>query len=696
MRFDDDVLKGAARDNIAKIVIDRLRRANKFKCNDIIHQGKSFYDLSVRASMQYRREYTCEDKFKIQENFKTEATRYYGLTQIKVNATRAWKRDLVLNNFDSMMTVFPTPEPELDDESVKRVRIQAERRLLQLVSERGLHDLSMVFDENGKPYDGFEEFIRDQVVNLRKMEQARLKSLSLGAAERAKTRLTDMLVQSNFRQTYGSFSHDQILYGIGFMKFPDYRRVQTIKHSGRSVKPTYEVMPMFRHVPVFNMFPVGDGADLQTNTAVIEVSKISKIGLINLMNQDGYLEDEIKKVLDDFDPYTTTTDFESFTSIPSRNWLGIDSINLDPNDSNDNYWGSDDTIDILIHEGYLTGYDLNKAGITGYHSTDVVNATIVIAGGRTIRCTVNKAPMGFERSYFGVPFNRFGTNYWDVLGMGAMLYDTEYRINAILCMYEHNMNWASRPPLLSDVSLFRDVVSPDEITPGEVYEINNDAYKERVTDPLRPMAAVSAQYQLLYAQISQLLRQADEECGIPAFAYSAQDFGKASLGEYSQRMSNALRTIKDAALEEDNWLIEPAFEGMFNRIMQEDKEMAVGQDVKLQVRGLTGLLKDDIEKSAKQSVLGTLLTISQRPGLVSEETLQYAVRDFLADNGFPVDILGYDDPTIKLAVAESASSAGMTTPAAGNLVTQQVPQVDGRSGPIAQGAVANANGTINY
>src|SRR5699024_7930038 len=155
MRFDDDVLKGAARDNIAKIVIDRLRRANKFKCNDIIHQGKSFYDLSVRASMQYRREYTCEDKFKIQENFKTEATRYYGLTQIKVNATRAWKRDLVLNNFDSMMTVFPTPEPELDDESVKRVRIQAERRLLQLVSERGLHDLSMVFDENGKPYDGF-------------------------------------------------------------------------------------------------------------------------------------------------------------------------------------------------------------------------------------------------------------------------------------------------------------------------------------------------------------------------------------------------------------------------------------------------------------------------------------------------------------------------------------------------------------
>ena len=43
-----------------------------------------------------------------------------------------------------------------------------------------------------------------------------------------------------------------------------------------------------------------------------------------------------------------------------------------------------------------------------------------------------------------------------------------------------------------------------------------------------------------------------------------------------------------------------------------------------------------------------------------------------------------------LAAAASIPTTGL---ASGG---QQVPQLDGRSGPIAQGAVANADGTTNY
>lgn len=218
---------------------------------------------------------------------------------------------------------------------------------------------------------------------------------------------------------------------------------------------------------------------------------------------------------------------------------------------------------------------------------------------------------------------------------------------------------------------------------------------------MRAIQGASAQYHLIYTQVQSLLRAADEECGIPAFAYGAQDFGRASLGEYSQRMSNALRTIKEAALEEDAYFIEPAFENMFARLMQEEPELAEGQDVNMQVRGLTGLLAEDQSKTNAKETLGMLVNLSNREGLIEPEVLRYSVRAFLEASGMPVEALGISDPTVERALTIAASNQVMQSASATGGVgaifnSHQVPQVDGRSGGIPQGAVAQPNGVTNY
>ena len=209
-------------------------------------------------------------------------------------------------------------------------------------------------------------------------------------------------------------------------------------------------------------------------------------------------------------------------------------------------------------------------------------------------------------------------------------------------------------------------------------------------EPIRPMSAVSAQYHLLMTQVGAILRQADEDCGIPAFAYGAQDFGRSSLGEYSQRMSNALRTVKQAALNEDIHFIEPAFTGLFNYEMEHDEDMATGQDVRAVIRGMTGLLQEDQRRARQDAVLPMVLQGAQQ-GIVPEQAVQYAVRQLLEQAGFPVDALGLTNPVIQqaLAVAATQPASGLTPGG------PQVPQLDGRSA-VPAANVAQPSGVSNF
>lgn len=691
MKFDSDKLNDAARDDIAELVIKRFKRAADYKSDTVIHQGLSFQQLAERADAQYRREYTAADSERMEAAFGFCPTRYYGLTQIKVNMTRGWKRDLALSNIDNMFTTFPSPTPDLDLASRERIRHGVEQELAKRMMDAGIANPLMLLDSNGEPDPRVKDFMAEQVQRLRGVEQARLVAQATGAAKAAHTRLRDVLVEGDFRTAYGMFTHQQLLYGIGFMKFPDMQRRPVLEHKGKRVRRQFKVIPNFRHVDVFNMFPTGDASNLKDCSAVIELAYITKIDLINLYHSDDYYKDEIKKVLEDFENN-------------DRNWLGINADKGGDAFEEASYWDLDGTIPMLIHEGFLSGRELKEMGITGISETEYANAEVVVVGGRTIKCKLLKSPDGTERTYYGVPFNRFGSGIWEVLGMGAILWDTEQRINVLMHTYEYNIEWASRPPTLVNTDVFADTNSVTNPQPGQVYEVSQEALLTtggRIPDPMRVISGPTAQYHLIYTQIQALMRSADEECGIPAFAYGAQDFGRASLGEYSQRMSNALRTVKEAALEEDAHFIEPAFENMFARLMQDEPELAEGQDVNLQVRGLTGLLAEDQQKTNARDTLGMLVNLSNRPGLVDDAALQYGVRAFLESAGFPVEALGISDPTIDRALAVAAANAAAESATATGAISSalsrpQVPQVDGRSGGIPVANIAQPNGETNY
>ena len=656
-----------AHDDLAGVVLDRYRRAKEYRDQHIVHQGRSFTTLMDRADKQYRREYTSDDAAEMTEAFGFCPSRYYGVVAQKVNASTAWYSDLVINNLDSMFTVTPSPEPELDKASLNAIRLQVRDELRRRMADAGIVDAQLLLDARGNVQRRIGDFLREQVRALKQVEMARIVSLASVSAKNIQRRMRDGMIEGNFRQAYVPYTFDRMLYGVGVIRFPDWRRRPVLSHVGKKVKREWKEVPWFRHVRVKDFFPIADAIDYQTNTGNTEYTYLTKAELIASAKQDHYFKGEIEKILEEF-AYRT------------RNWL--DGDNLDAQ-----FWNLDETIPVLIHEGFFSGDELAEYGVTGIDSLDYVSARIEVCGYRTIRCQLLRMPGGADRSYFASPFNKVGDNLYDAIGMGAMLWDSEQRVNRIMHLFEHNMDWSARPPLMTNPSTFENPGDANRIRPGEHYNVEDRfATSGSMPEPIRPMNAVSAQYHLLMTQVGAILRQADEECGIPAFAYGAQDFGRASLGEYSQRMSNALRTIKQAALMEDIYFIEPAFKQQFGHELEADPDLASGQDVGCMVRGMTGLLLEDQRMQRQQAVIPAIFNGAQS-GIYPEATVRYAARQLLEQAGFPVDALGMSDPVIDNALAVAASQPLPGSTPGG----PQVPALDGRSG-VPAANVASPSG----
>lgn len=663
-----------SRDDMAQTVLARYRRASDYRSSYIQHQGQTVQTLMERAHAQYAREYMPDDANAMASSFGFVPSRYYGVVQQKVNASYDWKLDLVVTSLDSMFTIQPSPEPSIDDATKARIREGVRMELLNKMAETGIADPALLMTADGKIDKRIEAFLQEQALTLKGVEQARIVSAATRAADRMRIRMRDVIVEGGFRQAYADFSFDQILYGRGVMRFPYNRPVSERYHTPSGGMGRRWVMkPTFKHVDVFDFYPIDDSDSLLTNTGNTELTQITKAELINLsrFKDSGYYEDVISDIIEEY-------------NFKGRNWLMPD--DNAPDDGV--WWDLDETIPMLIHEGFFSGDELAEMGITGVDGMDYVSACVEVVGGRTIRCKLLDSKDGPGRTYFQAPFKRTGKGVYDSIGMAAMLWDSEQRINRLLHIFEHNVDWAARPPIMRNRSAFDNPNDAATVAPNGQYDVEERfGVTGSMPDALRTMNTVSAQYHLILTQVNAILQQADNESGIPAFAYGAQDYGRASLGEFSQRMTNALRTVKGLALQEDFHFIEPCFTALFDSEIDKDEELREGQDVNVVIRGLTGLLQEDVRAQRQQQIIPMVLQLGAQ-GQVTPQVQQFAIRQLLEGAGFPVDALGMENPIIDNAIAVAA-----TMPTGGVVpMSQQVPQLDGRSGAQAMSNTAQPDG----
>jgi hypothetical protein len=126
---------------------------------------------------------------------------------------------------------------------------------------------------------------------------------------------------------------------------------------------------------------------------------------------------------------------------------------------------------------------------------------------------------------------------------------------------------------------------------------------------------------------------------------------------------------------------------MFNWMLENEKDFATGMDVRLQLRGITGLLSEDEIAKTRQATLGMIMNGVDR-GVIPKEVETYAVRQELEAAGIPADQLGMSDSLLDYAVAQSHAM-----PMSAAAPMGQVPALDGRSNKgLGPGTVLNPSG----
>jgi hypothetical protein len=291
-----------------------------------------------------------------------------------------------------------------------------------------------------------------------------------------------------------------------------------------------------------------------------------------------------------------------------------------------------------------------------------------------------------DRTYSIIPFHKIGSGVYDVAGIPHVIRDYEEQINTLMLLFENNISWATMPPMMKNSTVFSNPADASNILPGQQYEISDMYTGGTSPDPLRSMKTVSAQYHLIMSEIHALIKLADSASGIPSFAYSGQDYGKSSLGEFSARLSSAMRIVKEAALAEDTAL-ENSWKALFHWLLENEHSFAEGMDVDLQIRGVTGLLAEEELTRSRQVVMGMVMQGVDR-GTIPKEVEQFVVRRELEAAGIPSVALGLDD-----AILDNAAAVANTMPAQAVMPGGQIPQLDGRSNQgMPQGAVLSPSG----
>lgn len=671
-------------DSMAKLVMKRFRDARQFKSSNSVYQGKSTVTLLNEADHAMNKVYTCDQIARMTEAFGFCPSRYYGLIHSKVAEITAWKNELVNNDPGSLIKIVPTPNPRLSEASIKAIKETVKQEMVKRMMDFGIGDPAMLVKVgSNRLHPSVIKFLEEKADLLKQVEQARVVSQAMSGSTEAQVLMRDAIIEGDFTLAYNDFSQDQIKNGIGVMRFPYMQRrvIMASRQDGKG-KPEREwaSVPCFKHVAPQNFFPMNDGRDVSSNTANMEYSEISKATLVGMMKDSRYDSDAIEWILNEY-------------SFRSRTWLFPEaSETKSESGRKSHYWSPDEVVAVIYHEGYVTGKDLEEYGLTGYETSKVYSAVVEICCGRAIRVEVKNPTDVSPRSFATTKFDSTGPGIWSAVGVPAILQDTQDRVNILLHAWEHNLDWSLRPPLQTNPDSLKNPAEAMRIRPGGKYEVSDMIGPGVSPDPIRTIRGPSAQYQIVYPLILQLIRQADTEVGVPSLS-DFNSLGRGSLGEFSSRVSGAVRRIRNAAFAEDRGL-KPLYATLYEHVIEENPEIVDGMDLTFNYIGVGGLLAQEAERKAKQERLMLIMNGAQS-GAVPKEVVDFAWQDMLVEMGVPTQALGMSDVLSENAIAiamQNGSVAPGGGAGAGGLAG--APQLDGRSAPInnVPTAVSQPNG----
>lgn len=613
-------LAASARDQLAKLVLDRYERARTYKAGGCQLMGASIDEWIGRMQRAYNKIHEPSEL----EQFPNMRA-YFGLTQMKVNATHGWGRNQLLGQSQAPFVLEPTDIPELPQHLEQRGQAAFRTEVMAKLLKGGADPQMLLDPATGALRAPFVPLLE----RLAKSSKAKMRQLASDLAMEAcgnHTRLIrDELKEGGWQEAFDAAMFDEVLYPFGCMAVGEWVERPAHAWRGNRFVVKNKMCMTFRHVPVELAFHADDSTSAKDGSFFIEKVERSRANLIQLKADDRSVPSAIDQLLE-ARQYTT------------RDWLGNWAQGKGPVNSQ---WQDADTITVIRMQGEVLGSDLHDAGITSVSvdKSELLTITAEVCDDVTIWFDVRPYRPN-ERNYVSSSYQK-NMRGPGGLSIGMMLWDRQKRLNR-LDYYQQASERMAHGPVIEQMADAMATPEDFQFVPWSTFQANPERLAS-MSQALRFHQA-APQWAPLYQQFQNHLALADQECGIPAFAAYGSNVGSQipTLGQETIRFEAAAKGIQSWLQNNDDDVIEPTISLLYYQNLEHFNDQSIESDANVKPLGAVGALE---KAKAHMQIVGALpniLKVAQVPGedgapMVPPKLVAGAVRTFFQELGLPVD-----------------------------------------------------------
>lgn len=588
------------------------------KCWESARQAKeqTVEQRMLQSIRQRRGEYDPQKKAQIEQQ--GGSTIYMMLTANKCRSASSWLRDVLLTTSQNKpWSIQPGAVPDLDPKIVDSVMQEATSRIQQM-------------EQAGTPMS--DNDIRQMLLNLKDQATARLQQIARAAADRMETKMLDQLQEGGFLEALSDMIDDITTFPTAVLKGPVVRKKSRLKwvagQDGSYTPDVQEEMVLeWERVDPFNVYPAADATKIEDGY-FIERHRLSRTDLSSLIGVDGYSDDAISAVLDQYGRNGL------------HNWLQVDmekasvegkstsSVADNPSDLIDaiQFWGS-------VQGKMLIEWGMDKKSVPNPLKEYPVEVWLI--GNWVIKAIINNDPMG-RKPYYKASYEEIPGCFWGN-SVADLCRDTQDVCNAAARALVNNMGIASGPQVVYNVDRLPAGENITQMYPWKTWQVTSDpmAGSQPMMQFFQP-TSLSQELMQVYDKFATL---ADEYTGIPRYMTGSSPTGGAgrTASGMSMLMSNAGKSIKQVISNMDMHILSKAIDRLYYYNMKYSDDPDLKGDVNIVASGAEALMAQEQTQQRRNEFLQLVLQNEIAHQVVGMEGIAAIIRENAKNLGMNVN-----------------------------------------------------------
>lgn len=593
-------------DELADRVLENFRVARSYRSSKMI-MGRSVDEWFRRLHNAYHKEHETEELDDC-ENMSS----YFGLIHIKTNMTASYMRSKYINPNSPPFNINPTPIVELPKDKQEQGLERVKAKLLNKLIETGLPSEALIGDD-GFLLPEIAKIIEKQSKEVKETLRQEELMIATDATSKMAKLIKDQLIEGGFTNAISECFFDIALMPSMVVSFENEAVVDHVWEKNKIVKKSV-IRPTFRRVNPLHAYFAPDSSNAQDGAFFIELAKRSKAQLAGFIGNEelGYFDDVLKDIIENGD----------------SDWLGAEFESHFLNDSL-----AEDELHILRCQMLVSGADLAEYGVTikDDEKYKYFNADIEVCDSRVIRCNIVAHPKG-ERTYFSASYKREAGNPYGI-SVGMMIYDRQLVINRVQYAMLLNARYSAGPMLEINAMAFD---NPADVTLKPFTRVFSNPMGDNHSRGIIPHQ-IQPTFPMLFQFLTNQIRLADDECGLPAFLNGNAGLQGAgsTLGGLAMMTDNAVLGLEDCAFNIDEYFIRPAVTLMYVRNLLGSDD-SVKADAKVVAIGLLGL-KAELDRAKQLAGLVPQMGQIAQTGVIPQQMYADTVRDYFKTLGIDTD-----------------------------------------------------------